>query len=382
MNDYDGYTGEEFSDAEFDEIFNADGQPAIPPEERSGISAWKLLTGANIREPEDLPPMIKILGDVLPDQGVVVFHGRPGSMKSMLLMDAVLCLVSGSPWLPPMFNSTPIRHSLPAAKTRCFWLDMDQGRQTTEARFAALRRSHAEFDPNDLLWLSMPNPKFSADTPGHVAEIVTILNEYKVKVLIIDNLSNIRGKESLNDDGMSRVLENVRYVADAAQCLVIIIHHDAKHTGDFFGSVFIDANLDYRYHVERYDDSDVIKITTTKSRHSKPAGTIIATFDYDHINKHGQLSKARMYASQAPQDEEMQSDLIATLETMRELGNLPASKNEIYTAHRKYGTGGKKGDIMASLGDMVVSGILQPGENRKNGHPLFYLTGSPTGSRR
>ena len=378
MSDDNGF--DEFNEDDWDDLLGS-GDYASGAEEPTGIAAWKVQTANNIRQPEDLPPMKKILGDVLPDQGVVVFHGKPGSMKSMLLMDAMLSIVSGQPWLPPASGVMPARHSLEAAQSRVFWLDMDQGKQTTEGRFAALRRAHSDFDPNDLLWLSMPNPKFTADTPAGVNEIVQLLKSLAVNIMVIDNLSNIRGRESLNDDGMSRVLENIRYIADAAQCLVIIVHHDAKHTGEFFGSVFIDANLDYRYQVERYENSDTIRVTTTKSRHSKPAGEIIARFDYEHLNKHGQLSKCRMVAAQEPHKEERQNAMVDTLRLMQSTDNLPASKNQIEKYHKEFGDGGRADEIRRMIADLVAKGILAHTENSKNGYPLFDFISSQIGTK-
>lgn len=262
------------------------------------FSAWQFIPfNELLAEPEPIPEIAP--GLVQP--GLVVVFGAPGSLKSLLLADLAVCVAAGKTWLEPL-DSEPVQ-ALQTNQTAAVWWDADNGKHTTQIRFSALLRGHGVSDPVPIYPYAMMNPPFLATDARAIVAMRDLLREHRAGLLVLDNLGTIAGTQDENSAEMVRVMSNLRWIAEQANCCIVLIHHQRKATGfktrageNLRGHSSIEAALDLALLVERDEQQrDLVTVRATKCRHEElPA--FGARFTYEHRSNR-LLHKARFFGA-------------------------------------------------------------------------------------
>lgn len=231
---------------------------------------WKFFTLADAYQAR--PPLQYVADGLLPLPSLSIVYGAPGSLKSMLLLDLALCVAAGKPWLPPL-PGLDVDTTRPTTASPVAWLDFDNGKRTTHDRVEAIGRGHDLPTTTPFFYTSLPSPWLDTSEPGSVDDLTRRILDLGAKMVIIDCLGVVLGKADENSPEMSRVMGNLRQMAETTGAAVVTIHHQRKSTGNssragdaLRGHSSIEASLDLALSVDREDGSDNVRVKSTKSR--------------------------------------------------------------------------------------------------------------------
>ena len=264
--------------------------PGAPPPP----DPWTIYTLKDAYKPR--PPLTYLVDELLVVPSLSMTYGAPGVMKSMLVADLCVCVAGGLIWLPPEKVGSPSGRR--TTKSPVLWCDFDNGKRRTDERFDALAHTRGLADSTPLYYVSMPTPWLDAMDLILVEELKLRIIRMGVKLVVIDNLGTIKGSAEENSGDMVQVMANLRYIAEAASCAVIVLHHQRKSNGTIGragetvrGHSSIEAALDLALLVERDEHKEDIRVRSTKTRDVDvfPFG---ALFHYTHRTGTKELEKA------------------------------------------------------------------------------------------
>lgn len=238
-------------------------------------NSWPWRSLAQAREPK--PPRAYAVPGLLPLPSLSILFGAPGSLKTMLAMDLAVAVATGRDWLPAQDGTTATAFPCPAASV--LWVDVDNGNDTVDRRFAALAYD-APVAVNDRLhFVSFPsNPPMLAGDSQAIAQITDAVWLYGARLIVLDNLGAISGDADENSAAMIGVMHALRQLAEANTVALLVIHHKSKgnraRAGDSLrGHSSIEAAVDLALMIERREESDLVTVRTTKTR-----GKLVARF--------------------------------------------------------------------------------------------------------
>jgi hypothetical protein len=330
------------------------------------------------------PPQEHIVGKMLPIPSLDILYGPPGSLKTMLLMDLAAHVASGQPWLPgkdTVCEATPID----VTQAPVVWLDMDNGRNRIDVRWAAICRALNLPDTTPIFYQTFPNPPFIASDPDCVQWLMNAITHFGARLTCIDNLGAISGGADENSAEMLEVMYGLRLIVEQARTAMVAIHHSNKASdvsershkrkgNALRGHSSIEGAVDLALLVSRGEGDDSITIQSTKTR-DRDVPAFCALWDYEH-NDEGDLKAARFYGLGPPEEPtDLQSKackaIMATFQNgMTQSGIVASLKN---TA--KIG----RGTTIAALNSLVRTGyIMSVKESRNNAisyHKLIKVGG-------
>lgn len=233
-----------------------------------GLDGWRTLHDAYLEK----PPRQYLVGKMLPLPSLSILFGNPGSLKTLLLMDLAMCVVSGQDWLPGL-NNMPDADPFACARAPVLWIDIDNGFDRLERRWLALGKAHNVSEDEPLRYTSFPNPPFLANSAESIQWLIHAVIESGARLVILDNLGTISGAADENSAEMITVMSGLRQVAENCGVAVVVIHHKTKgkaqRRGDALrGHSSIEGAIDLGLMVEREDGDDSITLWSTKSRDS------------------------------------------------------------------------------------------------------------------
>lgn len=253
----------------------------------NAINAWHMQsrTLANALKPQ--PPTEYIIDKFIEAGSLNIVYGAPSTLKSMLLADLCAAVVSGNDWLA---GATGRGQGYIATHTGVLWVDTDNGRRRTDARFGAIARHYGLDKKCPLTYLSMPNPPLN----GTDSELMQnfgawVKNDVGAGLIVIDNLGLVRGDTEENNASMAQVMANFRAISEDSGAAVCLIHHDRKggangsRAGDALrGHSSIEASIDLALRVTREYGSNRVSLQSTKTR-GVDVPLTHAEFCYTHI---------------------------------------------------------------------------------------------------
>lgn len=260
-------------------------------------AGWQVYTLVDAYEPR--PPVTYLVQDLFSLPSLNIVYGAPGGLKSMLVLDAALCVASGKPWLQALPGKTVL--PLPTIQAPVLWLDFDNGARRTHERVGALGRAHG-LEANGLFYyVAMPSPWLDASDQSSVNGLIELARRTLVGMIVVDNLSTVSGGADENSTEMVGVLSNFRRLAEETGTAVVMIHHQRKTKGvkarigeSLRGHSSIEAALDLALLVAREPGEPVVKIASTKTRGIDVA-PFSAIFTYDHRLGTSELETARFF---------------------------------------------------------------------------------------
>jgi hypothetical protein len=277
---------------------------ALAAAEATASPGWPVFTLADAYRPR--PPLTYVVDGLLPLPSVSIVYGAPGTLKSLLLADMGMCVAAGLPWLPAIPSACGQARS--TVQSPVLWCDFDNGVRRTHARFEALARAQGLPVTTPFRYVSMPSPWLDAGRPDGMAMLREAIEATGTTLVIIDNLSTVRGTVDENSPEMAGVMARFRQLVEDYRLVLCIIHHQRKaygtetRAGDRIrGHSSIEAALDVALLVERPPDADAVTVRMTKARDVAiaPFG---AQFVYDHKPGTKELLTARFFALAAEDD--------------------------------------------------------------------------------
>lgn len=272
---------------------------ALQPREAFRVDKWstqkRTLADAFMpREPETF-----VVEGIIALETVNILYGAPGTLKSMVLADLLVCVAAGVPWL----------ESLPGQPGKGFatkqapvlWIDFDNGKRRTDNRFEAFARERGISPDVPLTYYTMPSPWLDASDERAVDALIARVQEHGAGVLVIDNLGLINGGTDENSAEMTVVMGNLRRLVEATGVALIVIHHQRKtnmtgaRAGDSLrGHSSIEAALDLALLVEREEGASSVRIKSTKTRGADVA-PFGALWTFQHKPDSKELETARFW---------------------------------------------------------------------------------------
>jgi len=250
-------------------------------------NAWQILTLEDAYKPRE-PNEYAIQG-LIKARSLSIVYGPPGTLKSLLLVDATICVAAGKPWLSPIPGKGG-EDGRPTKQSPILWCDFDNGGDVMHERVEAISRAHDVAQDTPFNYVVMPQSWLDAsdyNSPS-MAELRVAIQTTGAKVVVIDCLSLVAGSVDENSAEMAQVMSSFRQLAERANIAVILLHHQRKTSGikgragdTLRGHSSIEAALDLALLVEREEQSESITLKATKSRGADiyPFG---AMFTYEH----------------------------------------------------------------------------------------------------
>jgi hypothetical protein len=263
------------------------------------IDGWQFGTIAKAHEPRS--PLIYAVDGVFAIPSLNVVYGAPGTMKSMLLADMCMCVVSGKKWLKTPENQNG---GIETKDHGIVWVDVDNGERRTAERVESLSRAHKVKRDAPFYYISMPSPAFHSDKIESIDRLKLAIESLNAKIVIVDNLGTVTGDAEENNATMGSVMANLRNVVESMNICLILIHHQRKSNGSpngragdsLRGHSSIEASLDLALKVEREPHSQEISIASTKVR-GVDVPPFWAIFSYEHKEGTKELHTARFWGA-------------------------------------------------------------------------------------
>lgn len=266
----------------------------------TGSSARKWFTLADTFTPR--APVRYVIDAILPEASLSMLYGAPGSLKSMLALDMLVCIAAGKPWLSPSQNGEG--QGMATEQSAVLFVDFDSGKRIVMERMEAIARGHGITNPAGLPFYaeSMELPWLLAPERSSVEAFARDMRAQKVRACVIDNFGVITGGVDENSSEMATVMGNLRWLAESTGAAVVVIHHPRKgdtkgnsNAGDSLrGHGSILAALDLALLVEREQGSRIVAVRSVKAR-SVPVAPFVANWTYTHKPDTKELATGQFY---------------------------------------------------------------------------------------
>jgi RecA-family ATPase len=184
-----------------------------------------------------LRPPSWLIDDVLPDRGVSIIYGAPGSGKSFLALDWALSIASGRDWHSRRVEPTNVVY---VAAEGAYGYPMRIG-AWHEANKVDSTEGVARIrflDEPVHLGGSRREPRSGSDDVDLFVERLRNANPKIIPGLIIfDTLSRcLAGEDENSTKALSIVIENVEHLAAQFRCAVLLVHHTRRKDNEIRGS--------------------------------------------------------------------------------------------------------------------------------------------------
>ncbi|MBI3242335.1 MAG: bifunctional DNA primase/polymerase [Chloroflexi bacterium] len=348
--------------------------PSLPPiiaeliaQADQPVDPWQIFTLADAYTPR--PPVKMILDGVIGEGTLNIVYGAPGTLKSMELADLAVSVAAGKSFLPrPNQPGTGIATTQGAV----LWLDFDNGQRRTHERFAALARARELPESVPVYYVSMPETWLDAGNTQDMQDLAGRVQSLGVRLVIIDNLTEVSGDANQNSDDMKVPMAGLRWLSETTGAAVIVIHHERKAgpMGDkrqgetLRGFSGIEAKADLILLAKR--DDLIVTLTPTKERGAsvKP---IAAKFAYEDDANH-ELVTARFWAADVTDVKAAAKDeTIAKIKAALAGSDKPLSKNALANL-----AGVRRQTFDAVLSEMLLAGQVYMSDGPRGSH-LFSL---------
>ncbi len=314
-------------------------------------------------------PIEYVIDGLLPIPSLSILYGLPGDLKSMLLMDAAVCVAGGLPWLSPLQDGSSA--PMVTRQVPVFWYDYDNGQRRCHERFQALAKGRGLSPTSDLpfYYLSVPEPALDAHNSDRVAELLEPkIDEHGIKLLCIDNLTTISGNVDENSVAMFTVMSTLRTLVEKKHLACIVIHHQRKNTGTkeqhagetLRGHSSINAAVDLALLAIRKPYTNTVTVSSTKTR-GKDVPPFGAEFKYTS-RPDGELETAQFFGFHVAGSETFTQIETAILEIL----SAESSCNQSQLTNQLRRRGFKKSAYLTVLEKMEVEEKLTTERGQHN----------------
>ncbi|NMB68579.1 MAG: AAA family ATPase [Chloroflexi bacterium] len=231
-----------------------DTLPEITEPETKERPRWVVRRAADALAPQ--PEVDYILKGLITAGSVNIFYGEPGSKKTYALLSLAVCVASGLPWLD--FGTDP---------RRVLIIDEESGERRMLRRLGEVLRGEGLGPETPVSFVSLAG--FSLDDPNDAEILRALIESEGAGLVIIDALADTMTGDENSKQETQPVFNNLRRIAEATNCAVILIHHSNK-AGGYRGSTAIKGSVDLMVRVESESGKNSITFTSEKSRDELP----------------------------------------------------------------------------------------------------------------
>ena len=160
---------------------------------------------------QDRPPMDYIVKNVIPLPSLNMLYGASGTLKTNLILDMAICVALGRNWLTELNG----KGGYETKKNSVVWVDADSGLRTLHIRIGAMLKAYKGTEKTPIYYASFLTPAFEASRdPKYVLEMIDLINDYKAKMVVFDNLGTFSGGKDEITSQMIQVMSNFRLMSE------------------------------------------------------------------------------------------------------------------------------------------------------------------------
>ena len=210
-----------------------------------------------------------IIKDLLPENGITILSGDPGSFKTWSTLYFAICIANGN----PVYNHFETR------KGNVLIIDEEDGSPLLRKRATLLSANKK----SNIYFMIMSG--FKTDNNDQIEKLFRNIKKYKIKVVIIDSLVRIHLGDENSSRDIAKVFEVLRRL-NAKGVTVFLNHHNRKKSADqktdrssMRGSSDILAAIDCHLQIERKGNQ--LFISQTKNRLDQEIKPFVVNFVSD-----------------------------------------------------------------------------------------------------
>lgn len=205
---------------------------------------------------QEFPPEVWVVDQLVPDEGVTIISGSPGSFKTWILLELAVKVANGD----------RVFQHYDTKQTGVLVIDEESGRRRLQKRFKQLGAT----DKTPIHFTSRIGYKMNQ---LYADAITQKARELGTGLIVFDSFTRFNeGDENASGD-MSKLMDYYRQIADEGFA-VLILHHNRKEVAGQYsnpalamrGSSDILASADCHIAVSRTGQSEFVKLTQTKNR--------------------------------------------------------------------------------------------------------------------
>ena len=204
------------------------------------------------------PKVVKLVGDWIEAGSVGLVVGLEGAKKTWAMIDLSICTAGGKSWL-----------GMPVKQGPVLFIDEESGDERLSNRMEMTMKG--EMVDNDIPIYSVSLAQFNLlKNPSDVFEIITLIQTYHAKLVIIDALADVMlgGDENAVKDTQP-VFAALSKIAAVTGAEIVVIHHLNKG-GGYRGYTAIAGAIDTMLLIESKPESNIITFNSKKNRDGMP----------------------------------------------------------------------------------------------------------------
>ena len=202
-----------------------------------------------------------VVDSLVPKQGIMALSGNPGDFKTWVTIHIAMCVSRGE----------SVFSKFKTMQGAVLVIDEEDHLQTLQKRLNLL-----EADDSDAIdYVSQQGIK--VDDEETMSAIVKIVKEKDIKLVILDSLVRMHGKEENDAGGMAKVFQSLQKIIKAGASIIFTHHHRKQQKGEkvngqsMRGSSDILAAIDSHLTLARNrDEEGRLVLTQTKLRQAEP----------------------------------------------------------------------------------------------------------------
>ncbi len=218
----------------------------------------------------DIPPMKWLVGMMIPNPGLVVISGKPGSFKTFFALWMGIRVSTNSTLFNGYDESDFCDEEVMRLKEKIptLFVEEENTQQTMKER-VKMFQPIGQQNVSEMFYLIDVGFKFKSE--AWRTEVLRIVEEKGIRLLILDPFSSVMGLDNENDNSeVSEVMDIIRKEFVKRDLTVILIHHPSKGdaeakgirgAGDILGKCDVHLSLE----VENENDK-IIRVSYQKMR--------------------------------------------------------------------------------------------------------------------
>lgn len=225
----------------------------------------KLLNYYDYDTIKDVPEITWIVQDVIPNNGLIIVYGSPGSGKTFIVLDVCLHIINEMEWFNNKINNTGVIVYL-----------IGEGIYGIKKRLDSWGTYH-NIDTKNLIFF-VPISSINIWEEKNINRLKTTLNKFinntgqKVIMIIVDTLARAAtGLDENSSRDMGMFLRNFEMIKEEFECSILFIHHKGKdESRGMRGSSSLLGAADTCIDIQKTEDNGVvIKIEKQKDGENK-----------------------------------------------------------------------------------------------------------------
>ena len=211
-----------------------------------------------------------LVDSLMPDQGITMIHGAPGSYKTFFYIYIISCILNGTPVLG-QYKTKPVNVLI---------INTDDAKAVLRDRLKAIMPKQRK--KNLQVWCT----DFKIESHGD--ELREYIKKHDIGLVVFDTLRQMHDGDENDSLAVSKVMNTIKSAIEPNNCAAIVVHHDAKdqHRNDInaaSGSIVAVGDCICTIHLKRRG-SDTLQLSQGKNKIGGYFSSTILRFALDEEN--------------------------------------------------------------------------------------------------